>query len=277
MPQRFLILLLLTAVIIASGCIGATTTGTGNGLSIQAFEPDFASVYSDENVKLQLRAKNMGDVVAENIKAEIAGISLSEWSGSGFGFTQEQNLGKALPYDQATKTEGETKTAYWNLKAPKLPKGISYDYTPIAKLSYDYKTQAIQPMTIVDETELRRIIQQGKSLPSKTSAYTKGPFSVDIETGNYVKTSSRFTSGTTYDIFPISIKITNSGWESGGTVLREGGAFSGFWGKDYDYPVQVKITPPAGTDFVYSGTWDSDCSRGTVTVDLWKGKERTIT
>ncbi len=278
MLQRALILLVLSSVILVSGCIGlGGGAAAGNGLAILAFEPDFPSIYSDEGVKLQLRVKNNGDVVAENIKAEIAGISLSEWGG-GFGtFSQEQNLGRALPYDPATKTEGETKTAYWSLKAPKLPKGISYDYTPIVKVSYDYKTQAIQPITIVDEAELRRIMQQGKSLPSKTSTYTKGPLSVEVQTGNYVKTTSRFTAGTSYDIFPINVKIVNTNWEAGGTVLKDAWGFGGGWGRDFDYPIQVKITPATGTSFVYSGTWGEDCSSGLVTVDLWKGKEKIIT
>lgn len=262
-------------IIFISGCIGFGGGATGDGVVILDFKPDFPSVYSGEPVKLQLRVQNLGEIDAENTEAQLTNIKLSKWGS--MGVVEKKNLGKLIAYDPANPdVPGAVRTVEWALEAPKLEKGLQWTYTPMVKVSYDYKTRATKSITIVDQNELRRIMQQGRSLPAQATVVTKGPLDIEIRTGDYVKTTSRFTAGRVYDIFPIYIKITNKGIGAGGTVVRNG--FAGFFGEEFDYPVEVKITPPSGTSFVYSGTYgEDDCSTGTVTVDLWQGKEKEIT
>ena len=81
---------------------------------------------------------------------------------------------------------------------------------PIVRVSYDYKTIAQKPITIVDINELRRLIQQGETLQSKSTTYTAGPLSIEIKTGDFVKTQS------TDPTLPVYIAVTNDLWESGG-------------------------------------------------------------
>lgn len=263
-----LLVLPVLAVVLISGCIGGgPTTGTmGPGVVITDWKPDFSTVNSGENVRLQLRAQNQGEVRAEDVEAEIAGIDVSEWGTLGT-FSEKKDLGDLIAFDKETNTPGEVQTVYWDLEAPDLAKGVDFTYKPIVKLSYDYETTAQKPITLVDESELRKIQQQGKSLPSETTRYSSGPLSVEIRTGDYVKTSDDF--GTTYDIFPIYIKVTNTQWESGGTVVPTG------FGDEGTYPVEMEISPPSGTSFVSSG-FGSNCGSN-VDLDLWQGKDAEIT
>jgi hypothetical protein len=268
--MKFLLILTVIAVVIASGCLGPTDgQGTGPGVSILEFKPDFDELRSDEKVKLQMKVQNLGDAKAENVRAEITGIDIDEWRGFGVAFA-EQDLGDLLPYDIATNTPGEVKTLQWtDLYAPRLAKGIEFTYEPIVRISYDYRTTSFKPITLVDADELRAIKQQGRTLPSKTTEYSAGPMAVEIKTGDFVKTSGMF--GETYDIFPIYIKITNTLWEQGGSATSR--TFAGFG--EADYPVYVTITPPSGTNFVFSG-FGNDCGTA-VLVDLWQGKDSEIT
>ena len=282
MNQKLLAILPVLAVIAISGCTALNGIGgnsnavaTGPGVAIQDWKPDFSKLFSGEQLALQLRIQNQGQTRAKNVVAEVTGIDLSEW-GTG-GFNNYENLGDLIASDPVSNTAGETRTVqFQNLRAPQLAKGISFTYTPVARVSYDYATTAHKPITIVDQAELRRIQQQGKTLPSKPATFTAGPLSVDILTGNYVKTGSGF--GQTYDIFPIKVKITNTG---GGTVVPKGflPGTSGYgFGQTKNYPVDVKITPPTGTTFVFSGFGGSDdCSAFQVTKDLWQGQDADIT
>jgi hypothetical protein len=270
MPAKTMALLLIPvlAVVLISGCVTGSSPGLGAGLAITDWKPDMTQVYSGDDVRLQLRLQNQGENRAENVRAELAGIDVSEW-GTFSGFLQSQEVAATmLPVDTTSNTPGEVRTVEWRLQAPGLAKGTDFSYTPIVKVSYDYKTSAQKPITLVDVDELRRIQQQGKSLSSKPTTTSAGPLTVDIQTGNYVKTSDDF--GTQYDIFPVYIKVTNTEWANGGTAVQQGFGFS-----EGDYPVQLSITPPSGTSFVYSG-YGSDCS-SMVDVNLWQGKDAEIT
>ncbi len=276
--MKFLLILPLLAVVFVSGCVGGGNTGTsGNGVVILEFRPDFTQVYSDDPVKLQLRIQNQGEVRARNVKAELTGINTAEWQQLGYGITTTEYLGDLQPYDPATNTPGAIKTKTWYLRAPMLAKGIDFTYTPIAKVGYDYTTTAQKPITIVDEDELRRIKQQGGTLPSGITTYTAGPLAVEITTGDYVKTES--TGGTTYDVFPIHIKITNLRIGNGAPT-KEDFSYGGFIGglyEEYDYPISVEITPPTGTNFVSSGFGGyDDCTTGTIIKDMWNADEAQI-
>ena len=169
--------------------------------------------------------QNQGEVTARDIEAELTNIDMGEWGTFGlFGFSE--NINDLLPYDERTNTPGAIKTMEWRLEAPELAKGTTHTFSPMIKVSYDYKTVAQKPITLVDEDELRRIIQQGKSLPFKTTTYTAGPLMVEVKTGDFVRTSSGLSSGESYEVFPVYVKVTNTDWESGGSVIKDG--FGGF-------------------------------------------------
>jgi hypothetical protein len=286
MRNRRAILILIPILIVAttSGCTTWPFGGgaiSGNGVVITGWEAELGSIFSGERLDLDLEVQNQGERRARNVVAEIINIDTNEWGSFGF---HEKSLGDLIPYDPVTQTPGETKsTQFTNLIAPELPKGSSFVYEPTVRVSYDYTTTAQKPITIVDKQELVKIQQQGKTLPNKITEYSAGPIAVDIIMGNFVKTSGTYGYGVeSYDIFPVQIKITNMLWESGGTVTAKGAGFLtggtgyGFW-DELDYPILIKIKPPAGTNFVYSGYGDYDCSESQFSIDLFKGKDTQVT
>lgn len=279
----FLLLPVLSLVAI-SGCTFPgfpSAGGTGPGVTILAWEPELRDVFSDDNIDFLLKVQNQGESRARNVVAELTNIDPTEWG----GFIQQQiQLGSLIPSDPVTQTPGETKTVqFQNLRAPLLSKGTNFVYEPTVRVSYDYTTIAQKPITIVDRTELVRIQQQGKTLPSSPTTQTAGPLSIQIIMGNFVKTSGQFGfAGQTFDIFPVQIVIVNTLWESGGSVTPKGfggvGGFGGFGFGEADYPVMVKVIPPTGTSFVFSGGGGfQDCGQFQFTADLFKGKQSEIT
>ena len=142
--------LLLGAVLVASGCttFGGTSIGGGPGVVITDFIPDLSQVFSGEDVRLQLRIQNQGEARATNVIAELTGIDLAEWGSFGGGFGAVKQLGDLVPFDPVTNTPGETTSVtFSNLVAPTLSQGIQFTYTPIVRVSYDYATVAVKPIT----------------------------------------------------------------------------------------------------------------------------------
>jgi hypothetical protein len=262
--------LLVSVVIFASGCT-TPSTGAGSGITILDFTSDMPSYQSGDNVQLQLRFQNQGGVMARSVTAELAGISLSDWSGgigTGIMYDQRPDL---LPYDSETNTQGGTDTVQWRLMAPNQQKGLNIDYEAIAKVTYDYKTSAQKMITVVNEDELRRIKQTGVgSLPMRTVVYSAGPLAVEVTTGEYAKTAVQQFGYN--NLFPVYIRISNVG---GGNIVPPGTG-SGFYGGAYsssyfgqitNYPVGIEIIPPQGTSFMnLGGAFGSeDCSTGRIT------------
>ena len=269
--KSIMFLLVLFSVLVVSGC--TTTDGGGisygKGVIITGFESDMGSlaVETDDDVSLLLRVQNQGEVDATNVEALLIGVDLDEWNAA-FGYSEDQNLNTLMSADPVTETEGQTKTAQWDLRAPKLPKGTEFTYEPVVRVFYDYQTKAAKPVTLVDVDELRRIIQQGKTLSGETTQSSSGPITVQIKTGNFIKTQNYD------DPFPLNIFITNDLWESGGSVI-EGSSTGGFYYGDIQYPVRVKITLPEGMRLESSSS--TGCSTSGDWINLWKGKSAELT
>lgn len=252
---RYLLPVILILVLLASGCTSAGG-GTGPGVVILSFEPDFSSVESRDNVRLILRIQNQGGMEAESVEAELTGIDPTEWG----VFTRTKQLGSAgklISPRPEYGTEGEMDMTTWDLEAPDLAGTLTQTYNPSARVYYRYQTVATKPITLVNEDELRRLIQMGKSLSTKETAYTAGPLAVNIVTGKYIKSTDEW--GRT---FPITIHIENAG--SGAPSPK----YRGF--EKEDYPVNVRINLPNGLATV------GGCQTYQ-TIDLWKGKTYDFT
>jgi len=272
--KPFLLFIPILVIVAVSGCT-SNIVGGGPGVVITSWEPELTNVFSNDDVDFLLKVNNQGASRAKNVIAEITNIDIAEWGT--FGFTQIQ-LGDLIAHDPVTNTPGESKTVqFQNLRAPLLNRGTSFLYEPMVRVSYDYSTSAQKPITLVDSQELVRIQQQGQTLPSTPTTFTSGPLSVEIIMGNFVKTSGQFGAFGQFDIFPVHIKIRNTLWGSGGSVIPQGlGYYGGGLFSDFDYPILVTVTPPSGTNFVFSGFGD-DCSSFQFTSELFRGEEAEIT
>jgi hypothetical protein len=269
--KNILFLTIISAVVLVSGCTGQEgDVSYGRGVEIIGFESDLGSlaVESGDDVGLMLKIQNKGEVDATNVEAQLIGIDVAEWRGSYGLFDETKDLGNLMAADPVTKTEGQTKTAEWSLEAPDLPEGTDYTYEPIVRVFYNYQTKAVKPITLVDVNELKRIIQQGKSLPGESTQSSAGPLTVQIKTGEFLKTQKE------WEPFPLNIIITNNLWGSGGSVIGTGDL--GWVGTQWEtkqYPVYVKLILPEGMSTVSSSP---GCGSGDW-VNLWKGGTADIT
>jgi len=271
-PFSFGLLLILTAaVVLTSGCVGGGGGGSvsGSGVVITSFEPSLSAVESDDNIILHLEIQNQGDAMG-NAVATLLGIYTQDWQ----VFQTDQILGDLLPSNPDVGTEGQRATANWQLKAPSLTRGERRTYEPIVRVFYSYETKVTKPITFVTSEELRRVVQTGESLQSDPTISTAGPISVDVKTGNFIRTRDDWQQSW----FPVEIDIDNTG---GGLIAGQ------------NYPVGIEITAPQGTMFrgecprrsqvEWGAMYDTSLPSGLTrpvspnTVFLWDGKSTKIT
>lgn len=258
--QKALLLILpLLAVVAISGCTGTGSSGPtfGNGITILNWEPTSSSLESDDNLQLRLRIQNQGELTAKDVSAVVTGIVPDEW-----GITLNQaNFGDMAPPDRVQNTAGEIKQEIFDAVAPILPKGTSQQFTANVRVFYTYRTTANKLITVVNDEELKRLQDNGKTLSSKDTVSSSGPLKVTINTGKFLKTKD--TGFSFSRTFPITIDIQNVG---GGVVSTQDVPED-----DYKVNFVVEIPSRLDIDCANSGSFFSNV------VTLWKGQTATIT
>jgi len=256
--KMLLLILPLLSVVAISGCTGTTTGPTfGNGVVILNWEPTLSSVESGDNLQLRIRVQNQGELTASNVNAVITGIVPDEWQIS----LNQANFGDLAPPDRVQNTAGQTKQETFDAVAPNLPKGTTQQFTSQIRVFYTYRTTASKLITVVNDQELKRLQDEGKTLPSKDTTSSAGPLKVTINAGKFLKSKE---AGLSFSrTFPITIDIQNIG---GGVVSTQGTSTN-------DYKVKFAIQTPSrlAIDCANSGSFFSN------TVTLWKGQTATIT
>jgi hypothetical protein len=270
---KLLVLILpIAAIILISGC----TTGGGGGVAgpgivILNWEPDYSSVESRDDVQLRLKIKNQGGEQADSPRALLTGMTFGgdEWLLI-YGTEEESLKPYLLPRNPRYGTEGEEVTFIWELSAPLLPEGITQTYQPGVRIFYDYVTTGVKPITLVNENELRHLVDIGGTLPTQASQHSGGPLAVTVVTGKHIKVVEERRK-----TFPITIHIQNTGggipyWVGQGSML---------YGipEESEYRVLLAVSLPPGLGFVtcseYAGTGSGQGSY----IQLWKGRDADIT
>ena len=254
--KLLLLLVPIFAVVAISGCTQSNTPASGPGVVILNWEPTLSSVESGDPLQLRVKVQNQGTLLAQDVKAVLIGISVDEW---GLGAQTILPFGEMLPYNTVQQTAGETRQGTYDLVAPRLSKGTTLTYSPQVRVYYHYKTTAIKPITLVNDAELVRLQDQGKTLSSGDTQSSAGPLKVTMSTGKFIKTKDY---GFARNVFPINIVIQNTG----------GGVVSTMGVPQNDYLVNVKIEFPSRLT--------GDCGTGAFSggnVQLWKGQDTTLT
>lgn len=253
-----------------SGCVAPDGGGvSGNGIVITKFEPSLAAVNSQDDLSLRVEVENRGEAIGR-AAAKLMGIYAQDWG----VFQTDQPLEELLPADSEAGTTGQLGVATWRLRAPDLQRGEKRTYEPMVRVFYSYETKVTKPITFVTSDELRRTIQNGESLPADPTVMSAGPITVDVRTGNFVRTTENWQQS----YFPIQIDIRNTG---GGLIAGE------------DYPVGIEIEAPQGTIFrgdcprqsqtEWGSFYDRNLPTGLTrpispkTVFMWNGKDTKIT
>ncbi len=210
--SSYLKVLLLVAVVmtvISSGCVTSDTGGsTGPGVVIEEFEPSLTQVESNEPVTLHLEVRNKGEYNGPMgngvpVVAELMGIDTTEWQVLPSVYSEPMFL---FSPDLESQTGGGLGTVNWDLISPMLSRGQRITYSPIARVYYTYETDVIKPVWFVTKDELETIVQSGGSLTSEPAAYTSGPLTVNVKTGNFVASREWMDSK-----FQLQMSISNTG------------------------------------------------------------------
>ena len=259
-PNLKLLLLLIPILgtFLISGCTQSSGPTFGNGVTILNWEPTFSQVESGDRLQLRLRVQNQGEAIAVNVNPILTGIDTTEWGVAMINpFGINNNL---LPPDRVQGTSGEIREKTFDLTAPLLPKGTTQQYSPQVRVFYDYRTTAIKTITLVNENELKRLQDQGKTLSSSDTKTSSGPLKVTVNTGKFIK--ARDTGSLFSNTFPITIDIQNVG----------GGVVSRFNMPQDDYKVGIEIKWPSKLSPDAFG-----CGNAGNNVVLWKGQSASLT
>ncbi|MCJ7816468.1 MAG: hypothetical protein MUP55_01300, partial [Candidatus Aenigmarchaeota archaeon] len=213
-----------------------------------------------DNLQLRIRIQNQGEVRADDVRAVLAGINIQDWKAT-WGRGEMIPIGYLLPPDRIQGTEGQTAQDIFDLTAPALPKGTTQQFSPQVRVYYKYKTTAVKSITLVNEQELRRLQDQGKTLSSTDTKTSAGPLKVTVTTGKFIKAREVSTSYFS-NIFPITIDIQNIG----------GGVVSDKDRPQDDYKVNIRVDYPTNRLTILSC---KELNDGYVT--LWKGQDASIT
>ncbi len=240
--RNIALLFLLAAV---SGCVGQTDFGSP-GLSIASFKSDLETAYAGEELSIELRLDNSGDVPAKIDSIEILGIKLEDWLVSS---TCDSLKGFMLPPKNFIN-------CVYKLQAPDVPEGLKGTYRPKARVTYEYRTISATSIFIGPSADIRRI-DDIKSLPSKKET-TLSPVAIDVEARNPIRLSQGSVS------FPVAIKIINRG----GGVICNGPCNPGTWHK-----ITLRITSSSNVR-VEGESCGQDASGRILT--LYKGQENEL-
>jgi len=250
--KKAALLFLTAAVLLASGCTlpnfqtGGQTSTSSKGLMIQDFHSDFARVYPEEELTLNLKMKNMGTFEAGYVHLRLGGLegwtykkyvaSFDELNkrrilepmaneercvykvqeGNGY---RSVNLVVRGPSEEFG-TEGEEKTCTWTIVSPKLPNVREVSYIPRLTLYYDYSQATLLSVNLLKRSEMRKLMDTGGEVPSTTLSTGDSPVSLSLSTKGAVVA----TSDGTVD-FPLEIKVSNR--ENGIICFREPGKEGG--------------------------------------------------
>ena len=213
MPKLTIVLPLLAAVIIISGCTGPTT-GSGMGVVFDAFEADFYDGFVNEPISLTVKVSNQGTVDSTDGEIFLVGIE-DKYIEQGPDQDPRCKWDRLQGLDPVYGTVGEERLCQMTLKFEEgevtIPQGLSTQFQPIARLYYLYQTETIKTIPVMSQAELRRLQTTGEGIPLEFSTTTGGPVSLDIRT----KGPIRFFEDSDV-IIPIEIDITNVG---GGTTV----------------------------------------------------------
>jgi hypothetical protein len=187
--KEFLAAVLIGLVVAISGCTiwptptpqQAVTAGT-QGLKITYFGPDVEYPVPGQEIYLEAKVENIGDMKATNVNGE---LYLTTWDS-----TIEDNCDELRPPNPELGKEGETCTIKWKVTTPKqIERTETYDIG--AHITYKYTTKTTATVYAFSESEYIKMMEAGEEIPKlKNIKNSNGPVHVDVRVQNVLKTGS---------------------------------------------------------------------------------------
>lgn len=174
-----LIALGIAMVILVSGCVNQpkVTVSTSDGLAIVEYDPEAELFANDEPIPLYMKIENQGGTTATNVVAEIVGAS---WTSK-----PTQTYVSMSPPDLTIRP---AVPGQFEIFAPvldkysKLPEGVEAKVTLTGRVSYDYASNGMVTIHVLNKDEYRRRMQMQRSVPGSSEVYNSyGPIHIDID------------------------------------------------------------------------------------------------
>lgn len=223
--QTKLALLVLCTVMVA-GCTGGGSPipASDTGLEIISWLADQTDVSGIRSVRFAATLENQGQNNVNNTTAlitligsnlDVTGSSTSSWGNTTANENEWRLFDKSLRAEDPLRNITAEQDIYrWTLKSPLLPRGQSKTDSFIARVYYEYATDARGTIWAYSETEAAAKRDVGEALETATFITTRGPIDVEVSVSPDppVLTSDDKS-------FVLTLKLSNVG---GGTIYKTG-------------------------------------------------------
>lgn len=182
MIQNKNILVILSLVVIASGCshtASTSSTATSDSVTIQNFSAFPNDVLNNQQVRLTLTMINDGEGTAKNVQARLFNVPFSgdnSWKGLD---SRTKDFGNLQPADDENNLPARESTKYWSLEAPNLEDGVTIPYQFMTEIFYKYDTSGTTSVTLMDQQRFR---EEGGGASRPTLDTTSGPVQMEVRT-----------------------------------------------------------------------------------------------
>ena len=235
--MKVAVILLLAAVVLASGCTNnrAVNTSDSRGITINSFSASPVKANTGELVLFDLEIENIGGTTARNVQANLYGVE-GQWKDI-TGNVIDSTLTKwgdltMTPPLPDKNIPGAFRIAQWQIMTPDIPQGITTGIPVEARVTYDYNTSGFLQVKLISQDEWRRkqLISEQVTDPFAISN-SAGPLKMSID--------QRFQKPIVVDVsssdltYPFRIQIDNVGDgfpitpEDDSTIRGAGGRLQG--------------------------------------------------
>jgi hypothetical protein len=244
---RYMIILFCVALVLpVSGCT-TQPMSSGEGVVIMDFAPESPEYYIGEPATFKVRIENVGSVDAEDVKVTL--LNLEGWKEKSSTVCVVPD--KLIAPNPDMGTDGGSYVCTFTYDAPDtLPQGLEFQYNPIARLTYTYKSSTVKSITIASQAELRNIQNTGRALPADTVSVSSGPVSIAMISKGPIRYWEDSVT------FPVEIGVTNTG---GGITATPGNA-----------ETQDKRNKVSVLELKLDGKEVTDCLDDQQEVDFWR-------
>ncbi|MFH1420410.1 MAG: hypothetical protein ABIG30_00395 [Candidatus Aenigmatarchaeota archaeon] len=178
--RKFLIVILIAAVIVVAGCTSESNRtakiSDSDGILINEFSADPVRANADERVQFLLDFENTGGTTATNIRANIYGAE------SWLTPVVQKTFSTLAPPDITLQPPGPGgfKIVQWELQPNNPGEGVVDPQIITARVRYNYKTMSVANIPIYTVAEYRRRNQISSPIDFVTVSNAKAPVQIEI-------------------------------------------------------------------------------------------------
>jgi hypothetical protein len=213
--KELTIVLVLTAVLVISGCSQPVNTSESRGVTINSFIASPTGVLSGETVIFDVEIENIGGTTARNVQVDLYGVE-GQWrdiTGNLIDSTLTKWGGLTLdPPFPPRNIPGDLRITQWQIVTPDIPQGTSPTLPIEARVTYDYNTSGHLGVALISQDEWRRRQLNGGDVSDASEMVNSaGPLKLTIDPRFQKPIIVDTSSNEQFETYPFRIQIDNVG------------------------------------------------------------------